>query len=115
MRTRWFEQPEILDYIIEAYAGTVCDGRYIKRQFIWEQPNGDTVIGNTRAFADHLSAKFNLAATPTRWCDLHKLLRSLGESIREQKVRTVKRNGRFHNEEPEIRLLKSGENNEDQV
>jgi hypothetical protein len=53
---RWFEKPEILDYIVEAYQG--LDGR--KRQFLWEETNGDLVIGNSRAFADHLSEKFGL-------------------------------------------------------
>ena len=98
---RWFERSETLDYIVASYAGVEAG----KRQFIWEQPNGDIVLGNTRAFADHAEAHFKLPAAPSRWTEVHKVLRELGETIKEIK-RHPRNHGRpFHNQEPEVRVL----------
>jgi len=99
---RWFEQPAVLSYIIDCYAGV--EG--VKRQFIWEEPNGDVVIGNTRAFTDHVSARFSLGRTSTSWTDIHEVLRALGEIVHLKAPRARILGKKFHNQEPEIRILK---------
>jgi hypothetical protein len=107
---RWFERPDILSYIIECYAGT-DEGHQggARRQFIWEQPNGDMVIGNPRAFTDHVAEKFGIQLTPTSWSAVHAALRELGEVARENAPHRPKEGRqRFHNQQPEIRILKKG-------
>lgn len=99
---KWFEKPEVLDYIIECYQGT--DG--LKRQFVWEDDQGDVVIGNTRAFTDHVSVKFGLSRTSTSWSAMHEALRMLGEVVHPIGPRVHKRGLRFHNQEPEVRVIK---------
>lgn len=99
---KWFEKSEVLSYIIECYAGV--DGR--KRQFIWEEPDGTIVIGNSRAFTDHVSVKFSLEKTPTAWSGIHSALRELGEVVGPYSPRTHERGGKFKNQEPEVRVLK---------
>jgi len=102
---RWFEKPEVLDYIVNAYQG--MDGR--KRQFIWEEPNGDILIGNSRAFADHLSERFGLQLTDKAWMAVHDCLRMLGEIAQVHKPHGEPKGRRFHNQEPEFRILKKGD------
>ena len=100
---KWYERSEVVSYIIDCYAGIE---EHKKRQFIWEQSNGDVVIGNTRAFTDHLAEKFNLPLTSTSWSSVHAALREMGEVLTEYSPRTKKLGTRFHNSEPEVRVLK---------
>jgi hypothetical protein len=102
----WVEKPEILSYIIDCYAGVEGSGGHRKRQFIWEEQNGDIVIGNARAFTDHVRERFGLRATPTSWAAVHKVLHDLGEVASPYSPRTHIRGGRFRNQEPEVRILK---------
>jgi len=99
---KWFEQKEVLSYIIDSYAGV--DG--YKRQFIWEEKSGDVVIGNTRAFTDHLSERFDLHKTSKAWTDVHTALRALGEIVHPYTPRTRVLGKRFKNQEPEVRILR---------
>jgi hypothetical protein len=87
---RWYEKPEVLDYMIECYAGT--EGR--KRQFIWETAAGDVVIGNARAFSDHVSDKFGLHLAHTSWSGLHEAMRMLGEVAVNYSPRAHERGGK---------------------
>lgn len=102
---KWWERPEIVDYIIDCYEGT--DGS--KRQFMWEEPNGDIVIGNSRAFTDHLSQKFKLEIANTSWSGTHMALRSLGEKVHPYSPRVNKHGAKFHNQLPEVRVVKRAE------
>lgn len=102
---RWYEKPEVLDYIVASYAG-VEDG---KRQFVWEELSGDIVIGNARAFTDHVSAKFGLDLEPTSWSGVHEAMRLLGEVARAYSPRANLRGTRFKNQEPEVRVIKRKE------
>lgn len=100
---RWFEKPEVLSYIIDSYQGTDERG---KRQFVWEDPaSGDVMIGNSRAFTDHLSEKFGLRLTATSWSGLHEAMRMLGEIAKTYSARSAKRGQRFRNQPPEARVL----------
>jgi len=99
---RWFEQPKVLSYLIDSYSG-IDHG---KRQFIWEEPNGDIVIGNSRAFTDHVSIRFNLGKTNTAWAGIHEALRALGEIVHLKQPRARILGKKFHNQEPEIRIIK---------
>ena len=98
---RWFERPEVLSYIIDAYQG--MDGA--KRQWAWEEENGDVVIGNARAFADHLSQRFHLELTDTAWSGLHEAMRMLGEVAKAYSPRARSRGGKFRNQQPEVRVI----------
>lgn len=98
---KWYEKPEVLSYIIDCYQGV--DGG--KRQFIWETPEGDVVIGNVRAFTDHVSEKFSLGLTSTEWSAVHEAMRMLGEVVHGYSPRTQVRGGKFKNQEPEVRVL----------
>lgn len=98
---KWTEKPPVLSYIIDCYAGV--DGK--KRQFIWEEKNGDVVIGNTRAFTDHIAERFSLKLTKTDWSAVHEVLRALGEVVHPYTPRAHVRGGRFKNQEPEIHIL----------
>jgi hypothetical protein len=103
---RWYEKPEVLDYIVNSYAG-VDHG---KRQFIWEDlETKDLLIGNSRAFTDHLSNKFNLDLTSTGWSAVHEALRMLGEVTHEYAPRVNKRGAKFKNQQPETHILKRRE------
>lgn len=99
---RWYEQPEVLAYVINAYAGT--EGQ--KRQYIWEDLDGNIVIGNSRAFADHLGERFGLKLKPTTWMDLHELLRALGEVLHVHAPHITPRGKKFKNQLPETRIIK---------
>jgi hypothetical protein len=110
---RWFEKPEILSYIIESYAG--CDETRTnrpKRQFIWEDADGNIVLGNGRAFGDHLTEKFGLSADDgaTRWIAVHQALRELGEVVGSTELRGPRQHvHKGKNQEPEIRILRKKE------
>jgi len=95
---KWFELKEVLSYIVDCYVGAEPDRsqRAVKRQFIWEEPNGDLVIGNTRAFSDHLTAKFGLP-TPTAWMGVHEALSAMGEVLFERAPNFKK---------PEVKVIK---------
>jgi hypothetical protein len=99
---RWFDQSDVLSHLIESYAG-VENG---KRQFIWEQPNGDVVLGNARAFADHLEERFGLPSSPGRWTQLHMALRELGEAVKSIQYHGTRRGQHFKNQEPELRVIR---------
>lgn len=99
---RWVERPDILTYLVECYAGV--EGK--KRQFIWEDVDGNIVIGNSRAFTDHMAWKFHLKKTSTSWVAVHSVLRELGEVVQEHAPRTHFPGKKFRNQEPEIRILK---------
>lgn len=103
---RWFEKPEVLDYIINSYAGIDVVNGKSKRQFLWEDENGDTVIGNTRAFTDHLSKKFTLGLTSTEWASLHEAMRALGEVAHVYSPRVNKPGNKFKNQEPEVHVIR---------
>jgi hypothetical protein len=105
--TRWYERPAVLDYIVEAYQGTEEHG---KRQFVWEDPaTGDVLIGNSRAFTDHLAARFGLDLTATSWSGLHEAMRMLGEVAKPYTARSAHRGQRFHNQAPEARVIRRGD------
>lgn len=99
---RWFEHPPVLNYIIDSYAGVEKQ----KRQFIWEDESGNIVIGNTRAFTDHLAAKFNLKRTETSWAEVHHAMWMLGEVAKGYTPRVNKRGGKFINQLPEVRVIR---------
>lgn len=99
---RWYEKPEVLSYIVSAYAG-VDKG---KRQFIWEDADGNVLIGNTRAFTDHLAVRFNLSRTETSWTAIHELMRALGEVARTYTARSQKLGKKFVNQLPVTRVIK---------
>jgi hypothetical protein len=101
---KWYERPEILSYIIDCYAGV--DGK--KRQFIWEE-DGDILIGNSRAFTDHVSQRFHLSKTATAWSSVHEALRALGEVVVYHRPRCRELGGRFHNQLPEKHVIKRKE------
>lgn len=103
---RWYEKPGVLDYIINSYAGVdVVDGKS-KRQFLWDDEEGNTVIGNSRAFTDHLSAKFSLALTATSWGMVHEVLRALGEVAHNYQKRSKTLGKKFKNQQPESHIIK---------
>lgn len=101
---RWFEKYGVLDYVVECYAGV--EGS--RRQFIWEQECGDIVIGNTRAFYDHLATKFDLSKKAHAWMELHVMLHELGEVVRQHQAHrlTGEKIGKFRNQEPKWRVIK---------
>ena len=99
---KWVERPDILSYIIDCYAGV--DGN--KRQFIWEEVSGDVVIGNARAFTDHVSERFGLGKANTAWTNVHEALRALGEVVHLKAPRARVLGGKFRNQEPETRIIK---------
>ena len=105
---KWAEKPEIVSYIVDCYAGVEGEGAHAKRQFIWEQENRDVVIGNTRAFTDHLRRRFGLPERPTSWTAIHEVLRALGEVAHTYSPRVNIRGAKFKNQEPETRILKKG-------
>lgn len=98
--------PQVVDYIIDCYQGTEGTGRKAKRQFMWERANGDVVIGNTRAFTDHLAEKFKIEANRYTYGQVHKLLSRLGERIKPKETRhkTGEQTGRGP-QEPEVRVV----------
>jgi len=99
---RWFEKPEILSYLVDCYQGTVTTKVGPKRQFIWEVENGDVVIGNTRAFADHLFTRFGL--TDKACSDVHEAMRELGEVTRELSPR-LHHGTRYREQKPEMKVI----------
>jgi len=105
---KWYERADVLDHIVQSYAGVDnVDGRQ-QRQFIWDEPNGDLVIGNTRAFTDHLSAKFELRLTTTEWSGVHAALRAMGEVARVLSPRVNIRGTKFKNQEPKTHVIRRG-------
>lgn len=101
----WARRPEILDYIIEAYAGTepLPDiANRSRRVFIWQEGE-EILMGNTEAFLDHLRKKFNLILTASATSTIHSLLRELGESVQSHKQHGPKigEGGKFKQPEPE--------------
>lgn len=82
----WAYRPEIIDYIVESYAGVEVRGdvgRNTHRVFIWEDSE-NIVMGNTIAFSDHLRTRFGLLASARSICSvLHKVMRELGEEAKK--------------------------------
>jgi len=99
---RWYERPEVLDYIINCYAG--MEGN--KRQFLWELPSGDVVIGNSRAFTDHISEKFSMKRTATSWASVHEVLRAVGEVAHSYTPRCHMKGGKFVNQLPDMKVIR---------
>lgn len=99
MGSRWIFRPEILDYIIDSYAGV--EGR--RRVFIWE--DGDAIkMGNAEAFALHLADRFELLPDTGRASQIHGLLRELGEKVNsypEKRSKPTPGVGTFSQPEPE--------------
>lgn len=86
---KWTLRPDVISYIIDAYAGTdeVPDSKRKRRVFIWE--DGDEIkMGNCEAFAIHLEAKFELIRVQPS--DLHAMLRELGEVVQAHKPHAPK-------------------------
>lgn len=104
-RGRWFERADVVDYVIDCYAGV--DGPRKRRAFVWEE-GGDVLTGNSRAFCDHLARRFEMPECATRWACVHELLRSLGEVAHAYGPRVRVRGQKFKNQEPEIRVLRRG-------
>lgn len=100
---------DIVAYVCDCYAGV--EGR--KRQFIWVDEKKDVVIGNCRAFGDHVAVKFGLDANPTFWMHIHALLRALGEVVQVHAAHSRKRGKKFKNQEPEVRVLRHASEDED--
>lgn len=99
---KWAERDDVLSYIIDCYQGV--ENR--TRQFIWETGDGDIVIGNARAFANHLSHRFGIRETPTSWMSLHEVLRAVGEVVEVHSPRTKKPGRKFKNQEPQWRVIR---------
>lgn len=104
MSGRWFLRPEILNYIIDSHAGVEerDTGHRVKarRVFIWVEPSGDVVIGNTQAFALHLREKFQLLNTALA-SDIHQVMRDLGEVVDPDYPKTrAERKGKTNWKEP---------------
>lgn len=100
----WARRPEILDYIIEAYAGTepLPDSTRSRRVFIWQE-GAEIKMGNTEAFLAHLQARFNLILTASATSTIHSLLRELGEVAQAHKPHgpRIGAGGKFKQPEPE--------------
>jgi hypothetical protein len=104
---RWIMRPEIIDYIIESYAGIERDGRP-RRVFIWEE-GAEVYMGNCEAFLQHLAKRFELVVTLSATSQIHELLRELGEQVLSSATDRAPRSptpvGRFKQPEPEQWLL----------
>lgn len=105
MRHAWIRRPEILDYVIESYAGLddKPEGRGQRRVFIWERGN-EIVMGNCEAFIEHLNEKFGLVLALSATSALHDLLRQLGEAAKrrhETHEFNGKKVGTFNQPEPD--------------
>lgn len=99
---RWYQRDDVVDYVCKCYAG-VDQGR---RQFIWEDENGDVLIGNTRAFTEHCGAKFGVEVTKTAWMRIHDLLRALGEVVHVVQHDGSRAGQKFRNQEPKSHVLR---------
>ena len=107
---RWAEKSEILSYIIDAYQGTEraeSNGAQ-KRQFLWEEADGSLVIGNTRAFTDHVRHKFGLPANDRAWYGVHDALQAVGEVIIHRSAHRNHNVTKTRNQEPEVRIIRRG-------
>jgi hypothetical protein len=84
VRHAWLHRPEILDYVIESYAGLdeSPNGRGKRRVFVWEK-DGEILMGNCEAFVLHLREKFDLVICISATSALHALLRDLGENAKK--------------------------------
>ena len=106
---KWFERSDIVSYIVECYVGTDTNasGQQV-RQFVWEDEDGNIVIGNPRAFGEHVQRHFDLPERSTRWMDIHQALRAMGEVLFEKRHDVVTRQPgkRFRNQDPEVRILR---------
>lgn len=105
MRHAWIRRPEILDYVIESYAGQddKPDGRGKRRVFIW-QAGEEIVMGNAEAFIVHLNEKFGMVLPLSASSALHELLRALGEQVKrnhETHDFNGRKVGQFKQPEPE--------------
>lgn len=59
---RWIQNPDIIEYIIDAYAGVQKqEKKPSRRTFIWSH-NEERMQGNVEAFAEHLIERFDLLA-----------------------------------------------------
>lgn len=100
----WARRPEILNYIIDAYAGTepCADSARSRRVFIWQEGT-EIKMGNTEAFLAHLQAKFGLILTASATSTIHSLLRELGEVAQAHKPHgpRIGAGGKFKQPEPE--------------
>ncbi len=81
----WVRRPEIVDYVVECYAGAEAKpegkGRpHGRRVFLWEE-DGHVYMGNVEAFLLHLKARFDLVLCATATTAIHALLRELGETL----------------------------------
>lgn len=105
---RWYEREDVLAYIIDSYAGVGASPHgNPRREFMWEDPaTGDVLLGNARAFADHVSERFALGLRSTAWSGLHEVLRRLGEAVGTYTPRARVRGGRFTNQEPDVRVVR---------
>lgn len=108
---KWYEEPKLLSYLIDCYVGTErSESGKEKRQFIWDAENGDLVIGNSKAFTDHLRKKFGLHESKGAWVGIHEVLRALGEVVQIHSQKKEIQGTRFKYPLPEIRILKKKEN-----
>lgn len=105
----WIMRNDVVDYILESYQP---DKQGRKRQFIWETSDGDIVIGNTRAFADHLYARYQKAPNKTGWMEVHRVLRACGDQLFQKHPRSSPRHKPFINQEPDFRVLVKNSNRE---
>ena len=103
---RWYEKPPVLDYIVSCYAGVDQENGRVRRQFIWETNDGDLVIGNSRAFSEHLSQRFGLELKKTAWMCIHELLRALGEVAQTHSPRMHHPGRKFKNQQPRLHVLR---------
>jgi hypothetical protein len=97
---KWSMRPDILAYIIEAYAGTdESPGKGPRRRvFIWED-GSDIMMGNCEAFSIHLQSKFELLKVHPS--DLHRLLRELGEKVQHHKPHAPRGEAKVEYRQPE--------------
>jgi hypothetical protein len=100
-----FDREEVLDYIIDSYAGTEPhpkSGRE-RRLYLWEE-EGEVHMGNTEAFVLHLGRRFRVEVNTFAASRVHAVLRELGERVNaypEQRTVEGRKIGKFRQPEPE--------------
>lgn len=85
--TIFWIKPEVVDCIIEGYVGVDRINGKLRRQFIWEESDGEVWIGNIAAFAEHVCKKFDREHNDYDYVNVNSILLKLGERVREEAPR----------------------------
>ena len=89
-RSNW-SRPDVLDYILDSYAGTEAGERgQIRRMFLWEDAHREVWIGNSSAFAEHVAERFGFPLRPYDYVLINKILLDVGERIKDPESRQPK-------------------------